>query len=95
MYFLVSLGLAIIAGVLWFFFKDRKALHLDVLTIIFGAAALMWFIDCIFTAAGGEPFLDFEDEKGGWISLWTLLGGVGFWLLLSFIFNNKDKKVAA
>ena len=94
MYFLTALACTIIGGVLWFFFKDRKALHLDILTITFGAATLMWLVDCIFSAAGGEGFLSFDDPKDGWVALWTLIGGIFFWLVLSFIFNNKEKKNA-
>ena len=92
MYFLIALALAIIAGVLWFFFKDRKALHLDILAIIFTAAAVMWFGDCIMSAAGGDPFISFDEvvEFDGWISLWTFGGGLFLWLILSFILNNKN-----
>ena len=94
MYFLTALGCTVIAAVLWFFFRDRKALHLDFLTIIFGAATLMWLIDVIFTAASGEAPLGFEPLDGQ-IALWTVLGGVFLWLLVSFIFNHKDKAVKA
>ncbi len=95
MYFLIALGLALIATVLWFFFKDRKALHLDILAIIFGAAALMWFGDCIMSAASGEAFISFDEvaEFDGWISLWTFGGGIFLWLVLSFILNNRKKTV--
>ena len=92
MYFLVSLACTIIAGVLWIIFKNRKGLHLDFLTIIFGAATIMWLIDVIFTAAGGENPFEFGAQDG-WISLWTILGGIFLWLLLGFIFNNKQKAV--
>ncbi len=93
MYFLISLALALIVGALWFVFKDRKALHLDILAIIFGAAAIMWFGDCIMSAASGEAFISFDEvaEFDGWISLWTFAGGIMLWLVLSFIFNNKQK----
>lgn len=94
MYFLVALACTIIAGVLWLFFRDRKGLHLDILTIVFGAATVMWLIDVIFTAAEGEAPLGFEAQDG-WISLWTVLGSVFLWLLLSFIFNNKAKEIKA
>ena len=96
MYFLVALFMALLGGVLWFFFKDRKGLHLDFLALIFGGAAAMWLIDCIFSAAGGEGFLSFEAEDG-WIALWTVLGGIFLWLILSFIVNNmgKSKEVEA
>lgn len=93
MYFLVSLGLAIIAAVLWFFFRDRKALHLDVLTIVYGASALMWFIDCIASAIKGESFLSFDDPKDGWIALATFGAGLFLWLIVSFILNNSRKEV--
>ena len=93
MYFLTTLVCAIIAGVLWFFYRDRKALHLDVLTITYGAATLMWLIDCIFSAAGGEPFVSF-DPKDGWIALASFVGGIFFWLVLSFILNNNKKEEA-
>ena len=95
MYFLTALACTLIAGVLWFFFKDRKGLHLDVLTIIFGAATLMWLIDVIFTAVEGEEAPLGFDPLDGQIALWTVLGGIGLWLLLGFIFNNKNKTVKA
>ena len=97
MYFLIALALALIVGALWFFFRDRKALHLDILAIIFGASALMWFGDCIMSAAGGDPFISFEEvaEFDGWISLWTFAGGILLWLIISFILNNKQKTIEA
>ena len=95
MYFLTALVCTVIAGVLWFFFKDRKELHLDFLTIIYGAATLMWLIDCFFSVAEGEPFLDFEDPQGGWIALATLVGGVFLWNVVSFIYNHKEKTIKA
>lgn len=91
MYFLTALVCAIISVVLLFVFKERKGLHLEVLAIVFGAATIMWLIDCIFSAAKGEGFLSFSDPLDGWIALWTLLGGVFLWLVLAFILNNKDK----
>ncbi len=95
MYFLTALACSVIAGVLWFFFKDRKALHLDVLAITYGASTLMWLIDCIATAIEGEPFISFDDPMDGWIALATVLGGIFFWLVISFIFNNSKKPVEA
>lgn len=95
MYFLVALACALISGALWFFFRDRKGLHLEILTITFGAATLMWLIDCIFSAIRGEGFLSFDDPKDGWIALFTILGGVFFWLVFSFVLNNKQKVVEA
>ena len=94
MYFLVALACTLIAGALWFFFRDRKGLHLDILTIVFGSSTVMWLIDVIFTAAEGEAPLGFEAQDG-WISLWTVLGGIALWLLLSFVLNNSKKEVKA
>lgn len=94
MYFLVSLACALIAGTFWYFFKDRKNLHLEVLAITFGAAALMWLADCIFSAAAGEGFLSFDDPMDGWISLWTVLGALFVWVIVSFVLNNKQKVAA-
>ena len=88
MYFLTALACSLIAGALWFFFRNRKGLHLDILTIVFGAATLMWLIDVIFTAAEGEAPLEFGTQDG-YIALWTVLGGIALWLLLSFILNNR------
>ena len=94
MYFLAALIAAAISGTLWLIFKDRKSLHLEILTIAYGAATLMWLVDCIASVAGGEGFLDFSDPNGGWIALWTILGGLFIWMLLSFILNNKQKQTA-
>ena len=93
MYFLTALVCTIVAGVLWLFFRDRKGLHLDLLAITFGAATLMWLVDCIASAIGGEGFLSFDDPMDGWVALWTLLGGIGLWLVVSFDLNNGKKEV--
>lgn len=93
MYFLVALGCTAVAGALWFFFRDRKALHLDVLALIYGASTLMWFIDCCASAIKGERFLSFEYPTDGWISLATVLGGVFLWLIISFVLNNLKREV--
>lgn len=93
MYFLTSLIATIIACILYYFFKDRKGLHLDILAITFGSATLMWLMDCIFSAISGEAFLSFDDPQDGWVALWTLIGGVFFWHLISFILNNSKKEI--
>lgn len=91
MYFLTTLVCTIIAGVLWFVFRDRKSLHLDILTITFGASTLMWLIDCIFSIAKGEPFISFNDPIDGWIALAAFIGAIFFWLVISFVLNNNKK----
>ena len=93
MYFLTSLFLTVASGALWFAFRDRKALHLDILTIIYGSASLMWFVDCIFSAASGEGFLSFE-QIDGWIALATSIGGLFLWLVVAFVINNGKKTQA-
>ena len=96
MYFLVALILAICTGVVWYLLREKKNLHLEVLPIAYGAAALMWLIDCIASAAKGEEFLSFEIPLDIWISLWTLGAGLLFWgvilLVLYFVNKNKAKK---
>ena len=92
MYFLVALFLAVLSCCLWFFFKDKKALHLEILAITYGAATLMWLIDCIASAAKGEGFLSFELPLDIWISVWTLLGGLLFWGVITLVLYFKNKK---
>ena len=92
MYFLVALGLAAISVGLWYFLRERKHLHLEILAITFGAAALMWLIDCIASAAEGEPFLSFEMPLDLYISIWTLCGGVIFWGVITLVLYLKNKK---
>ena len=91
MYFLVALGLTAISAVLWFVFKNKKQLHLDILTLIFGSATLMWLIDCIASAIGGEGFLGFEIPTDVYISLATLGGGLVLWVALLLILNRKKE----
>lgn len=93
MYFLVALGVTLIAVCLWLFVKTKKPLHFDILAIIFGAATTMWFIDCIASSIKGEGFLSFEIPLDIWISLWTIGGGLilyGIILLILFL-RNKNK----
>ena len=91
MYFLTALVCTIVSVVLYFFFRNRKGLHLELLPIIFGAATLMWLVDCIASAIGGEGFLSFDDPMDGWIALATLVSGVFLWLVISFVINNNQK----
>lgn len=93
MYFLVSLGLALISACLWYFLRNKKKeLHLEVLAITFGASTLMWLIDCIASSVQGEGFLSFEMPIDLYISLWTLAGGVIFWVIITVVLNFKKKK---
>ena len=92
MYFLVALGLAVLSCGLAFIFREKKALHLEILAITYGAATLMWLIDCIASAASGEGFLSFEMPLDIWISLWTMLAGVAFWGVITLVMYFKNKK---
>ena len=91
MYLMTTIVATAISVVLWIFFKDRKGLHLDILSVIFGAASLMWLIDSFYSLASEGVFVSFTDSKDGWIALFTLIGGLFAWLLLSFILNNSAK----
>lgn len=93
MYFLVALGLTICSGIVWYFCRNKKELHLEILPITYGAATLMWLIDCIASAAKGEGFLGFEIPLDIWISLWTFGAGLLFWGAITIVlyFVNKKK----
>ena len=92
MYFLVALVSTIISLVLFILFKKNKRLHLDILTIIYGAATLMWLVDCIVSSIKGEGFLSFEIPTDIYISVWTFLGGLLLWGIITFFINLKNKK---
>ena len=92
MYFLVALGLAVLSCGLAFIFREKKTLHLEILAITYGAATLMWLIDCIASAASGEGFLSFEMPLDIWISLWTMLAGVAFWGVITLVMYFRNKK---
>lgn len=95
MYFLVALILAICTGVIWYLLRQKKELHLEILPITYGAATLMWLIDCIASAAKGEGFLSFEIPLDIWISLWTLGAGLLFWgaiLLVTYLIKKSKSK---
>ena len=98
MYFLVALFLALVSAVIWYVFRDKKELHLEILPITYGAATLMWLIDCIASAIEGDGFLSFEEiGLDAWISLWTFLAGLAFWGVITLVlhFVNKNKKQSA
>ncbi len=92
MYFLVALVSTIISLILFILFKKNKRLHLDILTIIYGAATLMWLVDCIVSSIKGEGFLSFEIPTDIYISVWTFLGGLLLWGVITFLINLKRKK---
>lgn len=96
MYFLTALGMTLIALCLFLFVKPKKVnLRFGVLAIIFGAATLMWLIDCIKSAIEGEGFLSFEIPLDIWISVWTVVGGLlfyGVFLLVSILIERKKAK---
>ena len=92
MYFLVALVLALASTCAWYFLREKKALHLEVLAITYGAATLMWLVDCIASAAGGEGFLSFEMPIDIWISIWTFGAGLLFWGVITLVLYLKNKK---
>lgn len=94
MYFLVALGLALLSAVLAFLLRKYRALHLEILAITYGAATLMWLIDCIAGAIKEGEFLSFEIPTDIWISVWTFVGGLLFWGIITLVLYlvNKNKK---
>ncbi len=92
MYFLVALVSTIISLILFILFRKNKRLHLDILTIIYGAATLMWLVDCIVSSIKGEGFLSFEIPTDIYISVWTFLGGLLLWGIITFFINKKNQK---
>ena len=92
MYFLVALGMTLISLALYLFVKTKKNLHFEVAAITFGAATLMWLIDCIVSAIEGEGFLSFEMPVDLWISIWTVVGGLAFYAVMLLIFLVKEKR---
>ena len=66
----------------------------NTLTIIFGAATLMWLIDCIASAIEGEGFISFELPLDIWISIWTVVGGIFFYFIILLIFFIQEKRNA-
>ena len=92
MYFLVALVLALASTCVWYFLREKKALHLEVLAITYGAATLMWLVDCIASAAGGEGFLSFEMPTDIYISIWTFGAGLLFWGVITLVLYLKNKK---
>ena len=95
MYFLVALGMSIISLCLFLFVKTKRNLHFEFLVFTFGAATLMWLIDCIASAINGEGFLSFELPLDIWISVWTVAGGLLFYGVMLLIFTLKDRKQKA
>ncbi len=91
MYFLLALGLTILSFILFIIFRNKKRWHLEILTIIYGAATLMWLIDCFASLIKKEGFLSFEMPIDLYISLWTLVGGLLLWGIIILVINKKDK----
>ncbi len=54
--------------------KSDKSVFLGML--MFWGAALMWLVDCIFSAAGGEGFFDISGEDT-FLGLIILVAGLG------------------
>ena len=95
MYFLTALTVTICFVCLWLFVKPKKPLHFEYGAIIFGAATAMWFIDCVVSAIGGEGFLSFEMPLDLYISIWTLAGGLLFYIAIVVGKYLIDKKKQA
>ena len=95
MYFLVALVSALTSGFLAYFLRHKRVLHLEFLAITYGAATLMWFIDCIKGAIEDGEFLSFEIPLDIYISLWTITGGLLFWGIIVLVLYYKGKKEEA
>ena len=78
-----------------FILRVLRNLHFEFLVFTFGAATLMWIIDCIASAIDGEGFLSFELPLDIWISVWTVVGGLLFYGVMLLIFTLKDRKQKA
>ncbi len=92
MYFLTAVACTLISGCIFYFNRNRKKLHLEILTIIYGAASIMWLVDCFASLIKQEGFLSMDFPTDGYIALWTVIGGLFLWLIIAFVLNNLEKE---
>ena len=59
---LTTVFAAIICTVIWYKNENARSLKVGTLVLMYWGASLMWLIDCIFSAAGGEGFFDISME---------------------------------
>ncbi len=43
-------------------YRIRNAKILSMLSVMYGSAALMWVVDCVFAVSEGEPFFDLSAD---------------------------------
>ena len=95
MYFLTSVGLAIVSLLLWILIKKARNLHFEILALIYASSSIMWLVDCIASSIEGEKFLSFEIPTDIYISIGTLIGGLFLWGIIDMIIYFISKKKLA
>lgn len=81
---------AVMTSILWYFKDPKNLCKLGTLALMYWGACLMWFVDCFFALADGEPFLDLSIDD-------TLLGALivlcGMLMWFGILIYNDPKKV--
>ena len=91
MYFITTLVVTLIAGLLCYLFRKVKNLHFEILLIIYGSATIMWLVDCFYSLGKGEGFISIEIPTDIYISILTIFLGLFLWLILVLIINHSKK----
>ena len=79
---------AVISTIVWYVNAPANKMKLEVLSLMYWGAALMWTVDGFFCVAEGEPFLDLG-LNDALLGMLIVISGLAAWL---FILLFQDPK---
>src|SRR5574344_800072 len=80
---------AVISTLAWYFIRNRKAMRLGMLAVMYWGASLMWTVDGVFNIIHGEPFLDLSGNDAV-LGLTVVFCGFTAWLVIILLKNPKN-----
>ena len=91
---LITIAMAVIASVAFLLARKNSAAKkaLMVTRLAFWGAAIMWLVDCIVSAIGGEGFFDFSKED---LILGGIIAGFGWAFFAVLLLAGKIKEAKA
>lgn len=80
---------ALVATVVWHAKVPDNTYRIGTLALMYWGAALMWLIDSVFSAAGGEGFLNLS-ANDALLGMVIVLIGLAAWALLLLVRDRKN-----
>lgn len=91
---IITVIAAIAATIVWYFKLNERKYKMGALSLMYWGASIMWFVDGIFAAAGGESFFNISADDA-LLGVVIVICGLIFWLISLLVSDPKNVFLSA